>query len=84
MAYEFHYRVLVNGEITARLPLVSEVEGFDCSPQEYCGTGFEGDFTDAEDNGRGGEVWEFVAYSATAMEQALDSDPAVIAYKQLG
>lgn len=74
------YRVLVNGELTARLPLVNEVEEFDSAPQEYCGTGFVGDFTNADDRGAAGEVWEFVTANPAAMEQALDSDPAVMVY----
>ena len=65
------YRVLINGELTAQLPLVESVETIDSAPQEYCGVGF---------NGQIGEVWEFVTDDPAAMEQALDSDPAVIIY----
>jgi len=29
------------------------------------------------------KAWEYVTFSPTAMEQALNSDPAVIAYKRV-
>lgn len=73
------YRVLIDGEI-GRLPLASMEDTEGTGNQEFCGYGYEGDFTNAENNGRGGEVWEFVTYSETAMEQALNSDSAVIVY----
>lgn len=69
---------------TLALLLVTEVEGFDSAPQEFCGYGAEGDFSDSEDNGRAGEVWEFVTDRPAAMEQTLNSDPAVIAWARKG
>lgn len=80
------YRVLVTSGTSdiGPLPLVNEVEGFDSAPQEFCGYGYEGDFIGGEDNGRAGEVWEFVTFSPAAMEQALNTNPAVIAYQRKG
>lgn len=76
------YRVLIDGELTAHLPLVESVEGFDSEPQEFCGYGYESDFSGAADNGKYGEVWEFVTEQPGAMEQALNTDPAVVAWSK--
>jgi hypothetical protein len=73
------YRVLIGGELTAKLPLVT-ADQHDGNNQEMCGWGYEGDFTNAENNGRYGEIWEFVTYSPAAMEQALNTDPAVVVF----
>lgn len=76
------YRVLIDGELTARLPLVESVEGFDSAPQEFCGYGYESDFSGAADDGKYGEMWEFVTADQDAMERALDTDPAVIVWSK--
>jgi hypothetical protein len=74
------YRVLIDGELSARLPLVESAERFSSAPQEFCGYGYESDFIGEGPNGKCGEVWEFVTNQPAAMERALNTDPAVVVW----